>query len=99
MRRASQKDPYPRTLHCAALGVILILILILIPSLGGGCGWGARLRGERGVEAAVDFQEALWACGRIELPRPSREGMVGLLVACGFVAAIAALPSLITLVL
>jgi Na+/proline symporter len=37
--------------------------------------------------------------GDIELPRPSREGMVGLLVACGFVAAIAALPSLITLVL
>jgi len=37
--------------------------------------------------------------GDIELPRPSREGMAGLLVACGFVALIAALPSLITLLL
>jgi hypothetical protein len=37
--------------------------------------------------------------GDVELPRPSREGMTGLLVACGFVALIAALPSLITLLL
>jgi Na+/proline symporter len=37
--------------------------------------------------------------GDIELPRPSREGLVGFAVACGFVAVIAAVPYLVTALL
>jgi hypothetical protein len=96
MRRASQKHPRPRKPRCAAKGAPaasrirlgarvwfgLALGVSLVGGLGG-CGWGARLRGDRIVLGAVDFQEALWACGRIELPRPSRRaGDFGTVVGC-----------------
>ncbi len=88
MRRASQKHTRPRSRRRAAarLGASLALGAAFAGAVSGalsGCGWIARLRGERAPEFAVDFQEALWACGRIELPRPSRRaGDFGPVVDC-----------------